>query len=107
MASKGRTCLQFHLVLLLIERCNSTEEGAPHGQTVNRTGISKHLMLLRNSELATFGFNFLTILPSHALTINTELELAGYLLWVGIRIKRLVWRRLLVFYSGCKGNSAL
>lgn len=80
MASKGRTPLQFHLVLLLIERCNSTEEGAPHGQAVNRTGISKHLILLRNSKLTTFGFNFLTILSSHALDINTELELAGYLL---------------------------
>lgn len=80
MASKGRILLQFRLVLLLIERCNSTEERAPHGQAVNRTGISKYLMLLRNSELTTFGFNFLTILSSHALTINTELELAGYLL---------------------------
>lgn len=37
-------------------------------------------MLLRNSELTASGFNFLIILSSHALTINTELELAGYLL---------------------------
>lgn len=80
MASKCSTPLQFHLVMLLIERCNSTEEGAPHEQAVNRTSISKYLMPLRNSQLTTFGFNFLTIHSSHALTINTELEIAGYLL---------------------------
>lgn len=80
MASKCRTHLQFHLVWLLIERCNSVEEGAPHGQAVNRTGISRYLMLLKNSELTTFGFNFLSILHCHDLTINTKLELGGFLL---------------------------
>lgn len=62
--------LQFHLALVLIERYNLSEDRASHEHAENRKGISKYLMLLKNSELITFDFNFLTILFSHALAIK-------------------------------------